>query len=214
MTSASHTFSYDDPRLVMTLAGRMLVRTVQLISMVVFVTTTILALASTIDWVRWLGIFMAFVLVDFIIHHGEADVAVAEFAGHDHVELSHALTPRLSLLIHHAFDASRITHIDPALELICALAPKKEVRRSLARENIDAAEVMGKIREFMARDEAHQSMSKKERKDILQNILAAAFARAEAEDHRFITLSDMFFAIPNAGGLAARLFTMFDIPTT
>ncbi len=205
-------FTYNDPRLDMTLAGRGLVHIGEVIGEVMLITSTVLALLSTISWVRWLGVFLVLFLIDFLLHRSRGDVSVVELWKRERIELSHALSPTAARIIANAFEAARITGTDLSLELALLLLTKRKVRRSLSHANIDSREVFAKLKEFMKREEAYEPATRGMQKDRIKDILIAAFARAREDEHRFIEPLDMFYALSETGSiLTRRLFTMFEI---
>src|SRR5579863_6171264 len=85
---------FDDPRLGMTVGGRILVRAVTWIFYVCFAAATFLGLFSDIPQVRWLAMGCALFLVDRLVHRGEADVPLAELPEDGAVNIAQYLRPK------------------------------------------------------------------------------------------------------------------------
>ena len=70
---------FDDARLRMTIAGRMLVRVVSYVSYLVLVVATfVFLLARDIPALFYFGMFLVLVLMDLLIHRGEGDTPISE----------------------------------------------------------------------------------------------------------------------------------------
>lgn len=101
---------FDDPRLRMTMAGRMLVRVVSYVSYLVLVVATFLfLLARDIPALFYLGMFLLLVLVDLAIHRGEGDVPISELPKAGKINLAETMSPAASAAIERAADRSIIT---------------------------------------------------------------------------------------------------------
>ncbi len=78
---SKYEFHLDDPRLRMTVAGRMLVRVISYVSyFVLFVATFMFLLSYDIRVLFYFGLFLLLMDIDILIHHGEGDTPISEIA--------------------------------------------------------------------------------------------------------------------------------------
>src|SRR3989344_754712 len=71
---------FDDPRLHMTVFGRILVRVVSYVARLVTLVAAVDFTLSDIPWIKWLGIFLILFLLDQLFHFGEGDRPLTELS--------------------------------------------------------------------------------------------------------------------------------------
>src|SRR5580692_7439040 len=96
---------FDDPRLHMTIAGRMIVRVAAWTVYLVVIGATVTFLISSIPQVRFAGIFLILMLADFLLHRGEGDLPMAEVPKTGKINAADVLRPSASSALERAFDA-------------------------------------------------------------------------------------------------------------
>ncbi len=202
----------DDPRLRMTAAGRMLVRAASAVAYLVLVAATITFFISGMRFLVLTGAFLLLFLVDLVFHRGQGDVPIADIAlGTDRVNLARITAPSAFLAVERAFDRAAVGRGDFGLELARRLLEAPSIVEGLRRLDVDPGAFKAKIREMREGTEP----AKCGRDDLIaraDGILRAAFMQALEAGHQFITLSDVFSALPAAGGDAVgRVFAKFSI---
>ncbi len=205
-------FVLEDPRLSMTVWGRLFVRAVSVTAYIILVIGTGMGLVADIGWVRWTAVFFALVLADRVLHRHEGDAPIPDLLGRERANVAGSILPGLAPTVEHAFDASILGHRDLALSLIHGLMEHKDVLEGLRRLDVDPKEVLRRTEESLQKEEAAQDISRTERADLLKNILVRAISIAADNGHRFVSAVDLFSALHGAGSpLTDRLFASFSI---
>lgn len=146
----SYTFSFSDPRLSMTLGGRMVVRTVTWVFYVCFAAAVFLGIFSDISHVRWLSIGCALFLIDRIAHRGEADVPISELPKSGAINVGRYMRPKTFSILERAFDRSVITKGDFFLEATKKLMDDPNIKSAFARLDVRADEFIHKLDDLLA----------------------------------------------------------------
>ena len=221
---------FDDPRLRMTVAGRFLIRIITWITYLVVLAATFTFLISGIVRLRFLGVFLGIMLVDLLIHRGEADVPIAELpsaaagvtalagaklgSGNVKINAASAMRPAAFSALERAFDASVIARRNFFLEATARLLEFPEVEGALARLDVSLKEFKQKFAE-LAGDGAAAAATAVTRQEYIKQaelLGVGAFAEAIAGGHNFIEVGDLFAALPGTGdALIARLFDLFSL---
>lgn len=212
-TYKSYKLRFDDPRLRMTLPGRLLVRVSSYIGYLVLLAAAATLLISDIGWLRSLGIFLGLFLIDRGVHFGEADRPLAELPAQGSVNSASYLTPKAFSVIERSFDRSSLAKQNFFLEVAHQLLSFSEVKDGLRRLDVRPEEFKQKLEELLASSPKSASMDFKA--DELHNVevlMLHAFKQALEAGHRFVELSDLFSALPLAGDEStSRLFNVFGI---
>ncbi|MDO8664913.1 MAG: hypothetical protein Q7K44_05245 [Candidatus Liptonbacteria bacterium] len=69
---------FDDPRLLMSLPGRLFVRVASYIGYLLLIAADVTFLLSDLKWLKAVGGFFVVFLVDQVVHLGVADVPISE----------------------------------------------------------------------------------------------------------------------------------------
>jgi ATP-dependent Clp protease ATP-binding subunit ClpC len=204
---SKYDFYFDDPRLRMTLAGRMLVRVTSYVSyLVLIVATALFLLARDIPALFCLGMFLVLVVADLLIHHGEGDAPISELPKAGRVNLARTMNAAAFAMIERAVDRSAITKKSFPLELTSRLFEIPQIENGLRRLDVDPKAFKAKLDTLMEQS-APQGYA-----DVMLPLAAHAFASAASAGHEFITPGDLFSALPAVADESLdRLFSLFNI---
>jgi len=208
--ASKYEFYFDDPRLRMTIAGRILVRVVSYVSyLVLFVAMFMFLLSYDIRPIFYLGLFLVLVVVDLLIHKGEGDTPISELPKEGRVNLAGVMNVAAFGVIERAVDRSIVTKKSFLLELTSRLFELPPVDDSLRRLDVKPAEFKSKIEALMAEPAPKDPV---DTAAIAESLAEHAFAAAIGAGHDFITPTDLFSALPAVGDESLdRLFALFSI---
>ena len=210
-TPPSLSITFNDPRLRMTVAGRLFIRVVTWITYLVLIAGTFTFLISSILRFRFAGVFLALVLVDLLVHRGEADVPIVELSEAGVVNVAETMRPAAFSTLGRAFDASVITRRDLFLEIAKRLLEFPEIENALQRMDIPIKEFKQKLGEVLV-EKLPAPPTREEYAKQAESLAVHAFGRAVASGHNFIEVSDLFAALPEMGDEATnRLFSLFSV---
>ncbi len=202
----------------MTVAGRMIVRMATVVTRIVLVVVTLSCLFSGIHFMFWIGVFLLLFTGDLFLHGNGGDVPISEVElGNDRVNLASVTSPAAFAAIERALDRSAITHKDFALELARRLSDSAVIGEGLRRLDVKPADFKAKLDALFAEKPPagivpSASALRDENIRTIDALLMAAFAQALDVGHDFITVPDLFSALPKAGNEAVdRLFGEFSI---
>ena len=99
---------FQEPRLKLSMFGEFFVRFITRSFYIVLIITGILLLLSDLRNLRWLGILIAFFLVDRLFHFGEGERALKELRDEKN-NLARSVTPGAYQVLCHAFHKALIT---------------------------------------------------------------------------------------------------------
>ena len=206
----------NDPRLRMTIAGRILVRAISYISYVVIFVATFTFLFSGIHFLVWIGFFLLLFLGDLLIHSGEGDVPVKELSldGSSRINLASVIAPNAFGVIEHTLDRSIITKKNFFLELTKRLLESGTVIEGLRRLDVKTEDFKAKLDELFKEEALANAMdpSRNMMAAEIETLLRAAFAEAIGANHNFISLPDLFSALAKVDDNDMnRLFGQFSI---
>jgi ATP-dependent Clp protease ATP-binding subunit ClpC len=206
--TSKYDFYFDDPRLRMTIAGRMLVRVISYVSYLVFIVATVVfLLARDIPTLFYLGMFLVLVLVDLLVHRGEGDTPVSELPKTGRINLAETMGVPAFTVIERAVDRSIITKKNFLLELTARLFELPQVQNGLQRLDVDPKAFKTKLDTLMQESPAGMSYL-----DAMTPLVTRAFVSAAGAGHEFITPADLFSALPAmADESLDRLFSLFYI---
>ena len=205
---SKYEFSFDDSRMRMTIAGRMLVRVISYISyLVLFVATFMFLLSYDIRPLFYLGLFLLLVVVDLFIHRGEGDLPISELPKQGKVNLAEVMDRSAFSALEHAVDRSVIMKKSFLLELAHRLFEMSQIEEGLRRLDVKPSEFKAKLEALMAEPAAPENYAA-----LAEPLAMHAFASAVSAGHDFITPADLFSALPAMGNESLdRLFALFNI---
>ncbi len=211
-TSSPLELRYDEPRLRMTVAGRILVRVISYVANLVLVAAAVTFLISDIRVFYYLGLFISLYLLDRWIHRGEGDVPISEFPQNGKANIASAFRPQAFSVIGRAMDRSVIGKRSFFLEVAQRLLELPEIEEGLTRLDVKPKEFKAKLDDLLSQPNAAGSANKEEKINQAELLAAAAFKAALDSGHDFVAPQDLF------SGLATmhnedldRLFQLFSI---
>ncbi len=170
------------------------------------------AAASSIAWVKGLGLFILLFLIDRILHRGEADRPLTELPREGRVNLARFLAPAAFAVVERAYGRALITRRSFLLEAGRALAERAEIKEGLRRLDVDPKEFSAKAEALLA---AHVHVEKAPRENVhthAEQLVLGAFSRALANKSRFIGTPELFGALASLpDDEATRMFTTFSV---
>ena len=204
---------FADPRLSMTLPGRLIVRVSGYVAYLVLVATDFTFLISDVPWVRALGIFLILFLIDRLLHLGEPDKHLNELPESGRINLAGYVRPKVFSAIEKAFDRSSISGRNFFLEVIRQFLDFPEIEDGLKRLDVKPDEFRQKIESLLSEGDGESGhLSKKERSEKIEELISRAFLEALDARHRFIESSDVFSVVPLVeDGMVKRIFNTFSI---
>jgi len=149
-TSNKRELYFSDPRLGMTIVGRLFVRALNNVSYLVFGVAVATALFSEVRWVFWLGVLLGTFLIDRIIHVREGDRRIDELPETGRINIERCLAPAAFTVLEKAYDRSLITKSNYYLEVTRHLLGTAEVREGLRRLDLKLDEFLQKLDELLA----------------------------------------------------------------
>lgn len=201
---------FDDPRLRMTTAGRILVRIISYAGYLILAATAfVFTFLSDLAWLRALGVLLNLFLLDRAAHMGEADLPISELPKKGRVNLARVLRPRAFAALEKAHERAGITGSVFVLELARALLGVEEVEEGLLRLDVKPGEFRTKLEGFL---ETQKGEDGEARRTEAEALTLRAFASACAARHRFVEPGDLFAAVAqDTHPLLTRLLTLFAI---
>lgn len=210
---APREFYFDDPRLRMTLAGRLFTRIVGWLGYLMLLAADFTFLVSDLAWLNWLGVLVALFLIDRLIHLPQGDRMLSELPQSGKVNLARYISPRAFSVIERAYDRATLTKRDFFLEAVRQLLGAKEVKDGLRRLDVALPEFQQKLEELLPESgKSGGGFRRDEARNELQALMKKALESALDDKHRFIEVADIFSALPCAScAFVKRLFGTFSL---
>ncbi len=203
---------FDDPRLRMTVPGRLFVRAGIYIVYLVGVAAAASFIISDLGWLRALGAFLVLVLLDRLIHAGQADKPVSFMPASGRVNLTRYLRPPAFSVIERAFDKSLILGRNFFLEIINQCLSSREIKEGLTRLDVKPEEFRHKLEEILREKKLGEKLSKDSILKNAQVLVGAAFKQSLSAQNRFIGVDDIFSSLPDVEDPEVkRIFSIFEI---
>ncbi len=200
---------FDEPRLKMTLAGRMFVRIVSFSALFLLAAAGATFLISGIARLFWLGAFIALWFGDWMLHRGHAERLVGEAKG-GQINAADYLSPAAYKILERAFDHSLLQKKNFYLLLLRRLLERKEIREGIARMDVAPEEIGQKTDEYLGKSVSAPASS--ELRAGVENYLAAVFLEAKRRGSHCLETDDLFSALSLAGDPEiAKIFNLFSI---
>jgi ATP-dependent Clp protease ATP-binding subunit ClpC len=205
---SKYEFHFDDPRLRMTVAGRMLVRVVGYVSyFVIFAATFMFLISYDIPALFYFGMFLLLVDIDLLLHHGEGDTPISELPKDGKVNLAGTMNRAAFSIFERAVDRAAITKKSFLLELANRLFEMPQIQDGLRRLDVDPKAFKAKLEVLMEEPAAPENFLM-----MVESLAARAFASAVSAGHDFIKPADIFSALPAMENeRLSRLFSLFNI---
>jgi hypothetical protein len=206
---------FDEPRLRMTVGGRIIVRIVTYVTYLVLAVTGVALLISEISPLDYLGVFILLVLLDRWIHRGEGDASIQKILKDGHPNVAQALRSQAFAAIGRAADRSSITKKPFFLEVTARLIELSEIEDDLKHMNVDPKEFSAKLEEVLSRPAPAEAGSREDYLPHAALLTKEAFVVAADKAHRFIDSRDLFAALRNVHDERLdQLFQTFEIAST
>ncbi len=201
---------FYDPRLKMTIFGRMVVRVVGYASYIFLVAATLTLVLLEVDWAFYLGIFMTLFFLDYLGRAGEADRPLYEVSKKGKVNSAKYFRPAAFGILERAWDRSAIKKTSFGLEVLKGLVKLKDIRQGLERMDILPHEFDQRLDDFLK--EGLVRLTLEEREGQLEALTQEAFLKAFQGAHKFVEVSDLFSALlVLEDEYIARIFSIFSI---
>lgn len=132
--------TYEDPRLTLSVPGRLLVRTVRGAALALLLASAAIGMMSDVPTLRGAGIFALIFFAERIWYRSYPDRPISQLPATGPVNLGPTLTPAAYKALERAYDASRITRQPFSISLLAQLLRDKSVSSALERTeaNLDA----------------------------------------------------------------------------
>jgi ATP-dependent Clp protease ATP-binding subunit ClpC len=207
---SSAEFFFDEPRLRMTVAGRLFVRIVTWITYLVLLAATFTFLISGTARIRFAGVLLGLILVDIFIHRKEGDVPISELADAQRINVAASMRPTAYATLERSFDESVIAKHDFFLQAAERLEELPEIQEALTRLDIPLKEFKQKLDELL--EETKEEESREAYAQGAEALAIRGFAEAVAAGHNFVEVGDLFGALLGLGDeTLGRLFGTFSI---
>lgn len=212
-TFNNYQFYIDEPRLRMTVVGRVLVRVISYVSYLVLVVAAVTFLLSyDIRSLFFFGAFLVLIIIDLMVHKGEGDLPISELPKEGRVNLASVISPSAFTVIERAIDASVITKKSFLLELTSKLLENSQIEDGLRRLDVKPEEFKQKLEAAIAEPAQSGAGTKDDYLQQVQFLITYAFGEAVSAGHDFIKSSDIFSALPKVNDEALNsLFVLFSI---
>ncbi len=208
-------FYFREARFLMTLPGRILVRTASYVSYIVFMVAGFVLAFSDISQLRVAGIFILVFFADMIFHFGEGDEPFSEMSKERKVNLARYLSPAAYSALEKSFDRSLISRNNFFLETAKELLSRKEIKEGLIRLDLKPEEVGHKIISLMASEENRNHFDKKATLEMAEVLVVNAGMRSILNNRQFIETVDLFSGLLFVGDEKTdRIFNTFSVEAT
>ena len=188
---------FDDPRLHMTIAGRLVVRVMSYLGYSTLVAATITFLLTDVEWLYWTGVLCLLFLVDRLIRRRDPDRFIFESAGRERVNVAPHLTPRAFGTLERAYERSALMGTDVALEILHHLTAYRETKECIERLDMRLEEFKQRVELLLTESKNKKSgVPDEECRATLAVIATRAFEDAEAHRHKRVDVDDLLATIP------------------
>lgn len=205
---------FSEPRLAMTLAGRMLVRITKylgLIALVGIVIVLLLPSDAKPEWFTWAGALLLLFLIDQGVHMRNADRSLDTVRRGEPVNAARYLTPESFALIERAFERASLGKGDFFLHLLRLVLRKNEIQNALLRMDIEEKEFAERLGQQL--DESRkETVPHAELLSQAEEAAVEAMKKALAAGGRFIEPKDLLAAIAAIGSpRTQKLLALFEV---
>jgi hypothetical protein len=204
--------SFDDSRLRMTVAGRLLTRVVTYVVYLVLVAAAFTFLLSDIRPLFFTGLFLVLFIIDIAIHYGQGDIPISELKKGQPINVAKLMHSRAFAAIERATDRSAFTKRNFYLETAERLLDLPQIEEGLTRLDVKPAEFRQKLDELLKDSSPKGGAPGDEPLVKAQALAMQGFAEAAAAGHNFVMPADLFSALPRMKDESIdRLFNLFSI---
>ncbi|MFA5099180.1 MAG: ATP-dependent Clp protease ATP-binding subunit [Candidatus Paceibacterota bacterium] len=187
---------FDEPRLKMTIFGRMAVRFIIYCFYAIFTAGVGTFLLSSVDFVSWLGVFGLLFLIYRVIHLGEADKSLFGLNGilesGKKINIAEYFSPASLSVLENALGKSIASGNDFFLYLADFLSRNKDIKEGLKRMSLSQAEFKEKLDELFKEQLKDAGLLKQDLAAKIDNLAKTAFEAALAENEKFVEPRNIF----------------------
>ena len=193
-SALSLTLYYDEPRLKMSLVGRIFVRVVTYVSYLFLIATALTFILSDIVWLKAAGALLLLWVVDLMLHWREADRTISEAPRAGRLNLMRVMAPATFAIIERSFERSSLTRRNFFLDLTLQLVGVRSVQTALKDAQVDPVKFRDKVEEFaMIPEESPRGAVA--RYAAAEELVIQAGREAILRTRRFILPEDLFSAL-------------------
>ena len=207
---------FDDPRLRMTIGGRLFVRAGVYIGYLVWVAaafTFTFVVSGGLGWLHAIGVFFILVLLDRLIHSGHADRFLTELPRGGRINLAKYLSPAAYSVLEKAFDKSLLTKKDFFLEVLEQCLQIAEIKNGLMRLDVSVEEFKQKLDQISSAPKESKPTKDDLRKSV-ETLAVLALKQAVEASNKCIEPRDIFSAMPLVESPETkRIFNLFEVET-
>src|SRR3989344_7812781 len=167
---------FDDPRLHMTLPGRMAVRLVTFAGLALLVALTLTLLAAPDERAFWSGVLIALFLGHQLLHATKGSRPLDMMPKEGRYNLAHSLTPSSFSVCESTLDATRLSGADIRLVLLKKLLALSEARGAFVRLEVDYKEVVGEAERIFGGGVAERRI---DAPTFLEDVVVQAFIQGK-----------------------------------
>lgn len=200
---------FDDPRLRMTIAGRLFVRVIFYASFLVFGSLVLALFISEYRRGFWLGVLLALFLIDILLHFNNGSESLFYFPKVGRYNAADALATRSFGAIEWAMDRSLISGKDFRFLLVQKLLAKRQIAEVLARLEIKEEDFLAALARELGKN---PQKDKKTILDFLGRLAPLALKKSLRDQSRYIEPADLFAVLPELKDQSLdKVFGMFSI---
>lgn len=204
---------YREPRLEMTILGRMSVRLAKYVGYITLLGTLVILLlpGSKPEWFDWIGILLLLFLVDNTRRLKDADLSIDALQKDKPANAARYISPESYGLIERAFERASLGGGDFSLHLLRLLVKQRKIRAGLLRLDVDEKEFTHTLEQQLVESRREKNTLAGIREQA-KHISLAGFAHALAARDKFVEPKDILAALVTAGSpRAQKLMGLFDI---
>ncbi|HUX35790.1 MAG TPA: ATP-dependent Clp protease ATP-binding subunit [Candidatus Paceibacterota bacterium] len=206
---------FREPRLLMTLGGRIFIRIASYVSYIVFLVAGLTLVFSDVTRLKLLGVLILLFFADIIFHYGEGDKPFSEMEEEGRINLAGHLSPVAYSALEKSFDRSLLSKNNLFLETAKELLTRKEIREGLMRLDLEPEEMEHKISLLMVHDGDEIALDKKTLLSMAEILVVNAGMRSILNNRQFIETADLFSGLFFVGDKKmTRVFNTFSVEAT
>lgn len=201
---------FNEPRLKMSLGGRLIVRLVVYATYGCLAALTILFLIGDIRSLKSAGMLFGLFLLDRLRNSGKAEKSLARLPS-GKTNVADFVSPAAFGILEWAFDRALLTGGNLYIYLAQKLAKRKDIQEGLLRMDIQPKDLVAQIENY-----SEKHASSKLSKDLLlqqiERLISAAFGHAVKTGSEQVEPKDIFSALNVAGDEnVSKIFKLFEI---
>lgn len=190
---------FDEPRLKMTMLGRMMVNFISYCFYAIFSVANFVFLMSDVNFLFWTGILGVLFLFYRIIHLKQADAELFsikdKISSEEKINIEKYFSSASISILERALGRSSISKNNFFLCLVDFLVRTKEIESGLERMGISLTEFRGKINDFMKDSKEKGVFSKQEIISKIEDLAKISFEIALANNEKFVEQRNIFSAL-------------------